>query len=352
MTNSEIYEMILNQKNPVKLVSAWTLKDICINILASMFSYKGLPDSMPEEYAERFFIINGSVAGWRLDDPNAVRYKDEVIASIGCVADQPDAYGIGKKYIASTFSGYVKELDDSNGCIGWNNSNHTSDMPLISLFVDMLTEMFTSLKTNVIYSRLKPVFKASNDTEKRAIEEAFKTIKDDLAPIVVTSTNVLEEIDNNSESIKTLDITDVKNADKLQYIVKAADDLIRWFFTYYAGQAIQGNSKLAQQTKDEVQGTTSTSFILPNDRLYQRRKWAEKLNKMFNLNIEVDFSDAWKTESLKYKKEADLDENGSIEELAEKVDLETDPETEKETVEETEAETEKETEEEKEEKDE
>ena len=66
------------------------------------------------------------------------------------------------------------------------------------------------------------------------------------------------------------------------------------------------------------------SFILPNDRLKMRRKGWDKVNKLFGTNVTVDFSDAWKTESIKYKKEADIDENGELEEMEE--EPETEPE--------------------------
>lgn len=347
MDNESLLNLIHSKKGYKKQLAAWTLKDICILILGSMFTYKNLPESIPEEFMERFLIVGGSAAVWRLDDPDAKRYKGELIVSPGCNSDEPDAYGIGYRFIATTLNGYVKELLDADAAVGRNNSLYNSDMPIVSAVCSILTEMFTSLNTNIIYSRLKPIFKVSTDEEKAAVEEAFRKIKDDLEPIQVTSQNVLSMIEG-AEDIKILDITDVKNADKLQYIIKAIDDMIRWFYTYYAGQAIQGNSKLAQQTVDEVQGTTSTSFILPNDRLKQRRRWVDKINRLFGTDIQVDFSDAWKTESLKYKKEADLDEDGTVEELEkiEETNTETVKETDPETVKETDSETEKKTEDE------
>ena len=328
-SNADIYDMIV-LKYGDKVLKAWSLKDVLINYLAPMFKYEELPDSIPEEFIERFHILNGDIAVWKLDDPNAFRYKDELIVSCCGYADKPDAYGIGARVIASTLSGYVKEdLKEGESCVViHNNSLYTSDMPIICYFTDMFTEMLTSLKTNIIYSRLKPVFKVSDEKERAAVLEAFTKIKDDSEPIQITSSNVLAEAlaeagANPTDTIKVLDITDVKNADKLQYIVKCIDDAFRWFFSMI-GQAIQGNGKLAQQTVDEVQGTTSMSFILPNDRLKMRRKGWEKANKLFGTNVTVDFSDAWKTESIKYKKEADIDENGELEEMEE--EPETEPE--------------------------
>ena len=333
-SNADIYDMIV-LKYGDKILKAWSLKDVLINYLAPMFKYEELPDSIPEEFIERFHILNGDIAVWKLDDPNAFRYKDELIVSCCGYADKPDVYGIGERVIATTLSGYVKEdLKEGESCIViHNNSLYTSDMPIICYFTDMFTEMLTSLKTNIIYSRLKPVFKVSDEKERAAVLEAFTKIKDDSEPIQITSSNVLADAlaeagANAAETIKVLDITDVKNADKLQYIVKCIDDAFRWFFSMI-GQAIQGNGKLAQQTVDEVQGTTSMSFILPNDRLKMRRKGWEKANKLFGTNVSVDFSDAWKTESIKYKKEADIDENGELEELD--AEPKTEPETEPET---------------------
>ena len=178
----------------------------------------------------------------------------------------------------------------------------------------MLCEMFTSLKTKVLYTRNKPVFKAATDKERAAIQDAFNKIKNDLEPIVITSTNILEEIEGN-ESVKVLDITDVQNADKLQYIIKAIDDAFRWFFTLY-GQAMQGNGKLAQQTVKEIDGSTSLSFMYPNDRLKMRREGFNRFNKLFGTDVKVRFSDAWLTESIKYKNEADIDADEILDEPA------------------------------------
>ena len=314
MTNQKLYDFILGKFYPEKISFAWTLKDTFINMLASMFTYEGLPESIKPEFVERFLIMNGSIAGWRYDGPDA-DYADKLIVSIGGDANEPDVYGIGTHYIAATQNGYTKSLKrDEDGVVIYNNSCYQPDIQIINAFVDELTEMFVSLRTNILYTRNKPVFKAATDKEKRAIQEAFEKIKNDLEPIIVTSTNVMEEIEG-SETVKVLDITDVQNADKLQYIVKSIDDAFRWFFTLY-GQAVQGNGKMAQQTVKEVDGSTSLSFIYPNDRLKMRQEGFDRFNKMFGTNISVRFSDAWLTESIKYKNEADIDSDQLLEDPA------------------------------------
>lgn len=314
MSNQKLYDIIVNKFQSDKVSFAWTLKDVFIDMLASMFTYDGLPESIRPEFIERFLIMNGSIAGWTYDGPDE-DFKGKEIVSIGGDADEPDVYGVGSYYIAATQNGYTKRLKkDVDGVVIYNNSCYLPDMSIINAFVDNLVEMFVSLRTNIFYSRYKPVFKAATDKERRAIQEAFEKIRNDLEPIIVTSTNVMEEIEG-SETVKVLDITDVQNADKLQYIVKSIDDAFRWFFTLY-GQAVQGNGKLAQQTVKEVDGSTSLSFIYPNDRLKMRQEGFDRFNKMFGTNITVRFSDAWLTESIKYKNEADIDADQLLEDPA------------------------------------
>lgn len=305
MSNEKLYNMILQKYGNEKVSLAWIIKDICITMLSGMFAYENLPETIKPEFIERFLILNGSIAGWIYDGPDA-EYKDKHIVSIGGDVDRPDVYGIGYKYIAATQNGYVKTIEkDVDGVVIYNNSSHTPDIQIINAFTDMIVEMFSSLKTNVLYTRNKPVFKASTDKERAAIKKAFDDIKNDLEPIIVTSTNIMDEIEGG-ESVKVLDITDVNNADKMQYIIKAIDDTFRWFFTLY-GQSMQGNGKMAQQTVKEIDGSTSLSFIYPNNRLQMRQEGFERFNKLFGTDITVRYSDAWLTESIKYKKEADID---------------------------------------------
>lgn len=316
MNFQELYDNILaRKKGGDKISFAWLVKQTAIDMLSSMFTYEDLPDSIPEEFIEQFLIVNGSIAGWICDDPDDDFAGKEII-TIGGEAERPNVYGVGSRYIGSTQNGYVKTLTPGKDCaVIYNNSLHVSDMLLVNTFADLVTEAFTSLKTNILYSRNKPVFKASKDQEKAAIEEAFNKIKNDLEPIVITSENVVDQIEGVDETIKVLDITDVNNADKIQYIVKTIDDLFRWFFTLY-GQSVQGNGKMAQQTVKEVDGSTSLSFVYPNDRLKMRRRGFDEFNRLFGTNISVRFSDAWLTESIKYKNEADIDADQLLEDPA------------------------------------
>lgn len=57
----------------------------------------------------------------------------------------------------------------------------------------------------------------------------------------------------------------------------------------------------SQSLKDELHGADSTCWIVPLDRLEQRKKAIKKFNEISGMNASVDFSEVWKTEYAIYK---------------------------------------------------
>lgn len=311
--------------------------EIMENFFYSMFDYKDFPDSMPKEFAERYLIWYGAAAAGRVPDQyNKGLYKGDAVLMHAAPADEPDVYGIGSKCIVTSCNGYCDTKDYTEIAFGWNNSAHTNLSSFINLSSDAIANALLTVRNDVTYAKNHPIYKARDDKEAATLNEYWKKVKDsdgsdDLA---IASKNIMDDIleGQSSASQNVINLSDPLTSDKLQYITKTVDDYMRWCFGLY-GQTIQGNGKLAQQTVDEVNGQTSTSFILPNDMLYQRRLWVQRMKDQ-NLvpeSADIDFSAAWKVEEVKYQKEADIDENGSIEEIQPGEEPETQPEEEPET---------------------
>lgn len=294
--------------------------DVMENFFYSMFDYKSFPDSMPKEYAERYLIWYGSAAADKIPEKyNNGLYKGESVFLKADPSDEPDAYGLGSKVIVTSCNGYCETKSFDEVAFGWNNSAHTNLCEFIALVSDALANALTSLRSGVGYSKNHPIYKARDDKEAAALNEYWKKVKDsDGDDLAIASKNILDELEGITPgaSQNVINLSDPATSDKLQYVDRAVDSMIRRYFSLY-GQSVQGGNKLAQESVDEVNGYTSTSFILPNDMLYQRRLW---LDRMKALNIvpeeaEIDFSTAWKVEAIKYQKEADVDQNGELEEI-------------------------------------
>ena len=298
------------------------IKEYCIdymeNYFCNMFQYKDFPKSLPQEFAEKYFMYQGACATARIPERyNTGMYAGDIVFLSAQPSEDPDAYGQGAKVIITSANGYneIVSYDDCSFC--WNNSAHTSLREFICIASEAITNAFLALRSGVRYSKNHPIFKASDDKEIAALNKFWQDICNDEDSLAITSENVLEKAFagqmDASASSNVINLSDPVLNDKMQYLVDIIDSYMRWFFSFY-GQCIQGNGKRAQQTVDEVNGQTSLSFILPNDMLAHRKAWVEDMKAKGYLpeTAEIDFSPAFKVEEVKYQKEADVDQDGSI----------------------------------------
>lgn len=308
------------------------------NFTTNMFIYDNLPETVEENFLEMYLTYNGTVA-WTTEGGKGL------IVIRGGRSDKIGLYGLAKDYIGTNNDpeiGTITVTEGVNAVIGYNNATMSPDFDF-QFIPFVLTEIEKSILFNIRYARLAPIFEASDSKNKDAIEQLLNDI-DDGKMVNVISENILNELEGNGT--KTFNLTDVKEIDKLQYLIKAYEDITRIYHTKY-GLSDHGSSKLAQQTVDEVNGSTSSAFTYALNCLYYRRKMVEEVNSMFGTNIEVRFSPAWELEYSKFIFDSERSDDEFLEDTSTDSGAE---ETEESTEEETEEPTEEETEEEKREK--
>lgn len=261
----------------------------------SMFEYKNLPKSVNSYFLELYLQTQGVVV-W-LDAPD----NGGILALEGCTANDLDAYGIGRKVIATSRNGKEYTLERDADCVvGYNNRSMS---PCFDIFTDAqtLSEIQTSIDFLIFWTRLSPLIRVSDEKLKLKVIDAFKNMQKGV-PVTLASKKVLAEFGIPDDI--TIDmLTQPGFADKIQYTAKLYDDVLRWHMTRY-GHATNGNSKAAQQTVDEVDSTASQSMILPLSMLAARREMIEKVNDMFDLDIEVELSGAWRAEVTAYERQS------------------------------------------------
>ena len=261
------------------------------NFTTNMFVYDNLPETVEENFLEMYLTFNGTV-GWTKEGGKGL------IVIRGGRCDDIGLYGLGKKYLGTNNDpeiGAITFEDGVNGVIGYNNSTMSPDFDY-QFIPYVLTEIEKSILFNIRYARLAPIFEATDSKNKEAIEKLLNDI-DDGKVVNVISEDILHELEGGGT--KSFNLTDVKEIDKLQYLIKAYEDILRIYHTKY-GLSDHGSSKMAQQTVDEVNGSTSSSFTYALNCLYYRRKMIEAVNTMFGTNIEVRFSPAWELEYSKF----------------------------------------------------
>ena len=273
--------------------------------LSSMFIRRGLPDDFRESdgFIEEILLKNGCGAYVFRDDPVEKRW---IFGSCDLVGE-PGSYGYGKNAIVRAGGGYVRQFDDwrenPDIVVAFNNPLRLPDM-MIPFTAEMIGELDVSIKNVINNARVHPVPVVRDDKMKQTVEEAFKDM-DAGKPRTIVSSNLvkdLAELGINIDAVISLNLTDPNLSDLIQYLGKSREDFLRWFWNNY-GQNAQANSKLAQQSVEEVTTGESISMILPHTRYHERQKEAAELKRKFGWDVTIEFSEPWQNSFARCTKE-------------------------------------------------
>ena len=301
---AEFNEQLFQRKYVVQL----------LNDLVSMIEYENVPEGLDTYFLEMFKLVNGQCA--------VIRDNDKYIAIPGSFSGEPDAYGIGTRYVGNSLGGgHSFNGEIGKDCIVFKNNHlYSADILNVMEYADLFTQVKISKRLNVIYSRYLPIFGVADTKTKRSLEEVIKQIGIGVPQVAILKD--LESIIEGSKSFERLDITDVRNNDMLQYIDKFEDDLLRGFYSYY-GHAMNGTTKLAQQSVAEVTNNDSVSAIYPLNRLKCAEESCRRMNELFGTNMTCHFSKAWEvrqndlTQDIEEAEEEEGGEENDIEGISE-----------------------------------
>lgn len=287
-----------------KAVNEYVNEDILSENVTTMFDYvTSLYDS---NVIELLLLVFGMCAVWM--------YDGELIVTQCNPIGDIDVYGVGKDLFCVTANGHSTRFEDwknnPNVVVIYNNKYHTPDLN-ITRFASLLTEIEKSIENNVINTRYTRLLRARNDIEKKQLEMAIENNKNG-APTVVVASNILEE--NMTTDGIALDLTNVNAVDKIQYLSQLYADTFARFLSFY-GIATYSTNKLAQQSKDEINNGSAGSFVIPLDRLRERKRGVDAVNSKFGVAWSVDFSEIWRLEyeRLSARAEKEMLENAVIE---------------------------------------
>ena len=284
--------------------------EVFTNTLISMFTYRG--DNVPEEILDQqsfidiYAMLGGVAAIWKLTPDKCPNSQNDAMENKWIITDadfagSPDAYGFGRDLICTVRSGVVYQFENwrenPEVAVIFNNSNYSPDMN-IGRFSDMLAELEVSMKLNVLFARMYPMPIASSTKIQKAIETAIENMRNGKIATVLNDDALSQYVmdattGSGAAGINTVNLTEVEKSQYIQYLAKFRDDLMRWFYSLY-GMNSQGSSKMAQQTKDEVNQDNNASMIIPHDMLRMRMKCLDsQVNKKFGWDMEVSFSECW-----------------------------------------------------------
>lgn len=297
------YFNLFDEKLKVKkLKHARNYMEVGTNLLTQMFDYTNMYDGFFENIFE-FFLIRWGIVMTFVDNGH-------VISCPASPVGLPNDNGEYETFIGHTLNGKVFTKKNHVDCVICYNTTLGTPDRFIDFFAEILTEIDTSLNLAVINSRNIPLPVGKDSKSIESIKEALKSIKEGREAYILDK-NMLDEIETGVKSLEVLNISDVSTADKIQYLSKTHDDLLRRILTLY-GHNQNGSPKQAQMTEKEISSSESYSFIYPIMRRKLRIQWLDECKDLFPeffpADASVEFSTTW---YVQYKAfiEENMDEN-------------------------------------------
>lgn len=277
MSSKRIKEL---ENKSIELNYMWNLQ----NQLFAMFDYNNIP--CRKEFIEWEMMRRGFSA--------CCKTEDKIL--FGSIAwTDYDEYGLPKDgSTADFFTRFGFQCSGTIGkdiVLGYNNPVRTPELS-IPYYANMFTEIDKSIKVNVMKSRVSSIPVAKDENTKKAIDNILSDIETGLTRSVA-STNILEQIGESSEPITMLHFTQPEQIERVQYLSKLYDDLLRRFWTNY-GHSMNSTGKMAQVNTMELEGYETYSMITPMSMLESRKEYIENINNCFGTEYSVDFGRAWK----------------------------------------------------------
>lgn len=242
-----------------------------LELAYASIKWKNLPDTVDERYLEISANRNAS----------AIFFKDPDIGEMAltCLFNGNfDAYGNPVSRRAySYYNNYQRELDSSNSVIIWNNFTRTPSTTFIKDYALRLYNIDRTIDVN-INAQKTPVLITGTTDQRLTLINLYKEYAGN-APVIYGDKN----LDLNSLNVLKTDAPYI--SDKL-YDLKT--QIWNEYLTYL-GITNVSYQKRERLISDEVMRGQGGTVASRWSRLAMRKKAADEINKMFNLDIEVDF---------------------------------------------------------------
>ncbi len=237
----------------------------------SMFEWKKLPSTVDVRYMELRLFETSSV----------VFFKDDVLGELclDCIQQGNfDVYGNPiTRRAYSCYNNYQKNLNDKDSVIIWNNYLRTNTANDIRLYAKRLWDLDRSIDINA-KAQKTPMLLQCSEKQRLSMMNLYMQY-DGNTPFIFADNNL------DINGIKSISTQAPYVADKL-YQLKT--QIWNEALTYLGISNLNIN-KRERLITDEVSSSQGSTISSRYSRLDSRRQAVEKINKMFYLDIDVNY---------------------------------------------------------------
>lgn len=246
----------------------------------SMFEWKNLPDTVDERYLELGLFSSGCM----------VFFKDDVIGELALNMTYQggfDIYGEPTKRRAySRYNQFQTTLDKDNSVIIWNNMLRTNSALDVQMFAYRLYNLDRIVDINA-NAQKTPILITCDEKQKLTMKNLYLQYEGNY-PAIFGDSN----LDIKSLSVLKTDAPFV--SDKIYDLkVKIWNEALT-----YLGISNINTTKKERMITDEVIRNQGGTIASRYSRLESRCRAVKKINKMFGLNITVDYREDFQSTDI------------------------------------------------------
>ena len=246
-----------------------------VELSLSMFEWKNVPDTIDVRFLELSLFADGK----------AVFFYDEVMGylALRCSIGGPlDVYRIPINRRAYAANGYNRKLDENDSVIIFNNFLHTNSMLDVELFAKRLYNLDRAIDVNA-NAQKTPILIQCPETQRLTLKNVYMKY-DGNEPVIFGDNNL------NPNAVKVLSTGAPYVADQLyQLKTQIWNEALT-----YLGISNVNVTKKERMITDEVTRNQGGTMASRYSRLEARRQACEKINKMFGLEMTVDYRDDYR----------------------------------------------------------
>ncbi|MBO7734547.1 MAG: hypothetical protein J6S67_18425 [Methanobrevibacter sp.] len=250
--------------------------DRLTELAISMFEWKNLPENIDERFLELTLFTDGQAVFFKdeeLDDYLALQ-----VATNGGF----NVYRIPLRRRAYAVNGYQKQLNIEDSVIIYNNMLRRNSIRTVKLYAERLANLDRIIDVNA-NAQKTPVLVQGSDQQKLTLLNVYKEY-DGNAPVIFG----YDSLDLNALTVLKTDAPYV--ADKIyQLKTQTWNECLT-----YLGISNLNIQKKERLVADEVVRNQGGTIASRYSRLNARRQACEQINKMFGLEIEVDYREDYR----------------------------------------------------------
>lgn len=254
-----------------------------VELSISMFDWQGLPESVDARFLELGLFSDGKMVFFKDEGLALPNTNDTGFLCLRAAVGGPfDVYNVPKTRHVYASDSYHHECTDKDSVIIWNNQLRTPSRLDVEMFAERLYLFDRIIDVNV-KAQKTPVIVKSNEQQR--------------LPLM----NMYQKYDGNQPFIFADSSLDTGNFGVLKTDAPYVADKIYELKNKYWNECLTylGISNLSIQKKerlvtDEAIRSMGGTIASRYSRLEARRKAADEINRMFGLDITVDFREDYR----------------------------------------------------------